>query len=95
MATGGYLSCRDELIAYLYIPAQDSATYEIARHFQETNSFLEEHRRNGNVLVHCMGGKSRSASIVVAYLLNKYRYSLPTVLTLLKRRRKKVKSRLM
>jgi len=37
-----------------------------------------------------MVGKSRSATIVAAYLLNKFRYSLSTVMNLLRRKRRKV-----
>jgi protein-tyrosine phosphatase len=39
-----------------------------------------------------MVGKSRSATIVAAYLLKKYRYSLSDVMTLLTRKREIVKS---
>ena len=37
-----------------------------------------------------MAGISRSASVVIAYLIKKYEYSLSTVLPLLKRKRNKV-----
>ena len=38
-----------------------------------------------------MAGISRSATIVIAYLIKKYEYSVPAVLTLLQRKRCKVK----
>lgn len=42
------------------------------------------------MLVHCKVGVSRSVTIVIAYLIKKYKYSLSQVINLVLRRRNKV-----
>ena len=58
--------------------AVDSWYYKIGQHFAEVNEFLEKHlhenkgTRRANILVSCYGGYNRSASIAVAFLLNRF-----------------------
>jgi protein-tyrosine phosphatase len=37
--------------------------------FEEAHSFIDGHRQNGNVYVHCYAGISRSATCVITYLM--------------------------
>ncbi len=54
----------------LRIRAGDMPGYDLAKHFKETWTFLEEAREHGaKVLVHCVAGVSRSATVVIAYLM--------------------------
>ena len=45
--------------------------------FEESNSFIENARtqRDARVLVHCRMGQSRSATLVVAYIMSHYKCS--------------------
>lgn len=84
---------REDIPHYLYLPAQDHEEYEIYKFFNQTYDFIEQSRKDTNVLVHCMAGISRSVTIVIAYLLKKYKYSLGQVITILQRKRNKVSFR--
>jgi protein-tyrosine phosphatase len=73
-------------IKYLRIPIYDDCTYHITDYIKEAMEFIDN-SRDGNILVHCYMGSSRSASIVLAYLIYKYNYSLSDALLFLKDKR--------
>ncbi|VDN33346.1 unnamed protein product [Dibothriocephalus latus] len=55
---------------YLQLPALDSAKQNIYPFFEKAIGFIDGAREtHGVVLVHCLAGISRSASIVMAYML--------------------------
>jgi dual specificity MAP kinase phosphatase len=55
---------------YKRIPISDKADEPIALHFKEAFEFIEQARKSGkNVLVHCVQGISRSATLTIAYLM--------------------------
>jgi protein-tyrosine phosphatase len=72
---------------YLFIAAEDKESYSISAHFDEVYDFIERVRSHGNVLIHCILGVSRSASLALAYLIRKYSYSLDQALTQVRRKR--------
>ncbi|XP_009324795.1 PREDICTED: LOW QUALITY PROTEIN: dual specificity protein phosphatase 22 [Pygoscelis adeliae] len=52
------------------IPAADSPSQNLARHFRESIKFIHECRLTGEgCLVHCLAGVSRSVTLVVAYIM--------------------------
>ncbi|EAS06094.2 tyrosine phosphatase (macronuclear) [Tetrahymena thermophila SB210] len=61
-----------EDFTYLKLDIDDIITQKIYGHFQECIDFIEKARSEGkNILVHCIQGISRSASVVIAYLMYK------------------------
>jgi len=45
-------------------------------YFSKCIDFISKHRKSGNVFVHCMAGISRSATIVIAYLMKMKKCSM-------------------
>lgn len=57
------------------IKIDDSPFENISHHFTKCIEFISKHRKSGNVFVHCAAGISRSATIVIAYLMKLKKYS--------------------
>ncbi|CAI6001716.1 unnamed protein product [Closterium sp. NIES-64] len=65
------------LFNYLVLPMRDSDREDLSKYIDTTSSFLEAAISKGEgVLVHCYEGRSRSVSIVLAYLMTKRRMPL-------------------
>lgn len=58
-----------------FIQLSDVPSEDLLRHFEDTYAFIEEGVQKGAVLVHCYFGVSRSATVVIAYLMKKYNLS--------------------
>ncbi|KAK7692380.1 hypothetical protein QCA50_004005 [Cerrena zonata] len=70
----------------------DSTSTDIAPHLESTVTWIDERLRKGkNVLVHCQQGISRSAAVVIAYLIFKYKMSYDSAFNLVKRKRACIK----
>jgi len=60
----------DERFSYLRLPVVDSDVEDVSPYFREGMDFIHQARKQGHsVLVHCQQGVSRSATIVIAYLI--------------------------
>ena len=59
----------DNLWQYI-IKVEDSPQQNIIQYFGESIGFIEG---DDNILIHCMGGSSRSPTIVLAYIMWKFR----------------------
>ena len=67
-----------------YINIYDKPRENIIKHFGDCINFIEGKE---NVLVHCIFGKSRSATIVIAYLMWKEKRSLNDALNFVNQKR--------
>jgi protein-tyrosine phosphatase len=70
---------------YLDCPLADLRTSDISRYFDKTYDFIEN--ANTPVLVHCYAGISRSATIVLAYLMRKNQWTLEQAFRYVRERR--------
>ncbi|KAF9605536.1 hypothetical protein IFM89_017555 [Coptis chinensis] len=76
---------------YKKIQVADRVETDLTQHFDECFDFIDEAKMmGGGVLVHCFAGKSRSVTIVVAYLMKKRGMSLSQALQLVKNKRPQV-----
>jgi protein-tyrosine phosphatase len=48
---------------------EDKVEEDVSAHFDKTYDFIKECLKDHNVLVHCQFGRSRSASILIAFLM--------------------------
>jgi len=73
---------------YKNIPARDVARQDLSQYFLECVQFMDEAIKNGGkVLVHCSQGISRSATIVIAYLIKIEGYTFEDALEFTKSKR--------
>ncbi|EKE41809.1 hypothetical protein ENUP19_0248G0081 [Entamoeba nuttalli] len=79
-----------ELDGYnLFIPIEDSPTENIMEFLQTALLFIDENiKRSRAVLVHCECGVSRSASVVIAYMMKKYNMNYENALRFVSSKRK-------
>ncbi|XP_056636996.1 dual specificity protein phosphatase 22 [Diorhabda sublineata] len=55
---------------YLCVMASDSPDQNLTQYFSLCNDFIHAARiRDGNVLIHCLAGMSRSVTVAVAYIM--------------------------
>ncbi|KAH8822937.1 protein-tyrosine phosphatase-like protein [Flagelloscypha sp. PMI_526] len=78
----------DMPIKRLKIPVNDWIDADLLCHFDETNKFIDEAlEQEKGIIVHCMMGVSRSATVVIAYLMWKKSMTFEDALAHVKERR--------
>ncbi|XP_049290470.1 dual specificity protein phosphatase 18-like [Anopheles funestus] len=77
---------------YLRIPVKDNREANLERYFHEVADMIEEESKAGGVvLVHCVAGISRSASLCLAYLMKYHRMSLKDAYNHIKDKRPQIR----
>eukprot|EP00004_Rigifila_ramosa_P016248 TRINITY_DN3832_c0_g1_i1.p2 TRINITY_DN3832_c0_g1~~TRINITY_DN3832_c0_g1_i1.p2 ORF type:complete len:159 (+),score=37.17 TRINITY_DN3832_c0_g1_i1:3-479(+) len=77
-----------EHFKYLTVRIDDDDTEDIMSHFDRCIEFIKEaHTTGGKVLVHCMAGMSRSASVCLAFLIQEKRMPFDQAYDLLREKR--------
>ena len=69
---------KDPYFEYCRLTMMDTASQGLSAYLDTAFEFLERARirEDGNVLIHCNQGVSRSTSMLCAYLMKHYRYDL-------------------
>lgn len=73
VARGTNLKYDKSIVPYhLVLEAKDSVNFNIGQYFAQAVTFIKQALNVTNVLVHCMAGISRSATIVIAYYMTEH-----------------------
>jgi len=85
---GAKISYRSERnISHLIIYVQDLPQESIKQYFDKMVSWIRDKLSLSNVLIHCMGGISRSSTAVIAYLLKEKQMTTDQALKLVQEKR--------
>ncbi|CAM6105567.1 unnamed protein product [Calypogeia fissa] len=71
-------------IVRMTVPLRDMEKENLLDHLETCLDFIEEGRTKGDVLVHCVAGVSRSASVITAYLMRTEKLSVDDALASLR-----------
>ena len=70
---------------YCNIKVKDHESTKLNNYFLKSNNFIDNCiKENGKVMVHCQMGISRSATLVIVYLMNSKKWSLQKSLKFVK-----------
>lgn len=72
---------------YMLLDVDDWAGEDMLHYFEATNKFIDEARQHGRVLVHCMAGVSRSATVTIAYVMYSMKIAFEPAYALVKKAR--------
>lgn len=86
LVCGEELICRyPEEFTYRQFKIQDTSSTSIEQYFEEAYEFINEGKKRGSVLVHCAQARSRSASMVISYIMKKDQVNFKKALETLKK----------
>ena len=84
----GFVPPFPEDFQYLVINALDNENNDLSEIFKFSNEFIENALdNNGKVLIHCMAGRSRSATILMAYLIDTIGMDVDNILLVVQNKR--------
>ncbi|XP_021937206.1 dual specificity protein phosphatase MPK-4-like isoform X2 [Zootermopsis nevadensis] len=73
-----------------FLQVTDSPREDLLTHFEDTYEFIKAGQEQGVVLVHCYYGVSRSAAVIIAYIMKKYELSFEDAVERVKSKRRYV-----
>ncbi|EAR95995.2 tyrosine phosphatase (macronuclear) [Tetrahymena thermophila SB210] len=77
-----------DICTYKQLPILDSPDVDIQKYFDESSEFINQAvESQQNILVHCFAGKSRSTTLVLAYLMKYKKLALDEALNLVRQTR--------
>lgn len=80
---------QDFRIKFKGLELDDICTENIARYFDEAIEFIDDAMASGGkVLVHCLAGISRSATITIAYLMERHSMTIEDAIKTVKQNRR-------
>uniref|UniRef100_A0A3Q3KGJ6 Dual specificity protein phosphatase n=1 Tax=Monopterus albus TaxID=43700 RepID=A0A3Q3KGJ6_MONAL len=74
-------------VDYYGVPADDSPSFDLSPYFFPSAEYIQKALDTAGVLVHCAVGVSRSASLVLAYLMICHHYTLIEAINKIKEHR--------
>lgn len=78
----------DDNFNYLILNALDTENTNLREYFEKCNQYIDEALENDNkVLIHCMAGRSRSVTILCAYIIKKFGMNVENALKSIKNKR--------
>ena len=78
-------------IKELHLKIRDNVNFDIIPFFKQSNEFINQVRSvGGKILIHCKLGISRSAAIVIAYLIKYYGFNFNSALKFIKKQRDRI-----
>lgn len=69
------------------LPIDDDEDADISSKFSMCNEFIKVNLATTNVLVHCLAGISRSATVTIAYIMSEMNMSFSEAFALVKKQR--------
>jgi hypothetical protein len=83
-----YSDMLDWEVSFCGIAAEDEVGYSMDQHFADSAAFLARCREEGRrVIVHCIMGINRSSALLISYLCNGLRMTLPDAVALAAKQR--------
>ncbi len=83
-----YMPTLDETYNHMKIEIHDEANQYIEKYFDEAHKFIDQSlEKKEKVLVHCYAGISRSATIVISYLMKKNKITFEKAYEMVKKTR--------
>ena len=78
-------------IKELHLKLVDEPEFNITKYFDQTNEYINKIRTAGGaLLVHCKVGLSRSPTVIIAYLIKYYEFSVDSAIRFIKRKRPQI-----